>query len=658
MRRFNRLFIITLIFVMILNLFGCRRNIPTTPNSESVKINFVTGNALTTLTYNTGTPLTLPDGTSYTNGQLKPVWKYISDKLELNLEDVSTSGQSATNMIEVNAATNFSSANIYGGSVAESFMYYGARGLFVNLNDYKTYLPDFFHYLEEYPSIATSITAYDGGIYHIPYIAEIDEFSRIFFGRFSWVKALLDSNDIEDENSSLTVNYEGYWKNDLARNATNVIERQNSTMVDGKLTSNDALRVLKEYIIETYPTLTKLSDLYLGQSANYDIDELVALWRVIKLHPKTLSKVSTGQVISDVEIIPYFFRTKNQREELFKLINYFGGTRTYGTNTYTGKWYVDENNELQYTFFQDSVFEGIDYLRDLYQEGLINPDYDDQNNSANYRTVLYGSDKSVDKNGNSVVKQLGFMTFDFIPSTASSAVSNDVEAMLPPLTTLEGKHDNKFYHYIEMPRTIMTSGWAVSSASSENQIKKALSLFNYLFTEEGKFVQNFGIPGVCGDYENLYTTNKGDKVPTITKWMYDNANKYTSGDLASFGQNYIGLRLPVGYVADIGYEVQYMNEAANKSYDLYKDKVLCLTYNAESRLLQLSSPCFSLTKQEKAVLNTLSIGDFQTDMTYNYIKNGPNSVRSVSEIKQSYIDNGVEDFIEIYQGAYNRVKGN
>lgn len=646
---------VLLLGLSLLVLSGCwRREIPN--YEEPLTINFATGNSLTTLTYNTGTPLTLPDGSYYTNGQLKPVWQYISNKLDLNLTDVSTAGQTAPNMIEVNAATNFNSATIYGGGVAESFMYYGAKGAFVNLNDYKTELADFYKYLEKYPSIATSITAYDGGIYHIPYIAETDEFSRVFFGRTTWIEALLDSTDnILPETKTLNVSYQGYWKGQNERNQSNVIQLQNEKASNGILKSEDAISVLKNYIMATYPGLVKPSELYIGENAQYDIDELVALWRCVRLSPKTLTKLVTGTVIESCEIIPYFFRTKNQREDIFKLINYFGGTRVYGTNTSTGKWYIDEDNNLQYTFMQDELFEGVEYLKQIFSEGLINPDYDDLNNSANFRTILYGNDKSVDKHGNPTVRQLGFMTFDFIPSTSSSSASEDVEAMLPPVTTLEGMHDNKFYHYIEIPRTVMINGWAISKLASENQIKKALKLFNYLFTEEGSDVQNFGIPNVTADFTNHYTTLKGDKVPKISDWLVENADKYSSSDVASFGSNYLGIRLAVGYKADIGFELQYMNASAIKSYELYRN-VMTLGYNKPSKLLELSSPCYSLTKQEKSVLNTISIGDFQMDLKFNYIKGSSNSVKNVAEIKQSYIDNGVSQFIEIYQTAYDRVK--
>lgn len=646
----------------VLTLAGCRSKIPVDPDSgqtgskTELRINFATGNALKTLTYNTGSPITLPDGSIYTNGQLKPVWSYISNQLNISIKDVTVQGQTASNMIQIAAATNFEDAEIYGGNVAETFMQYGARDKLINLLDYQDKLPDFMDYLEEYPLIKQQITAYDGGIYHIPYVAEMDEFSKVFYGRYNWVEVLLDTDDVLPETKTLDIAYEGYWKDDNQRNTTNVITLQNQKALNGTLSGRDAREALLQYIDSTYPNLENKSDLYLGETSNYDIDELIALWRVIKLYPNTLFELTTGKS-GTCEIIPYFFRTKSQREEIFKLINYFGGTRVYGTNTYTGKWFVDESNTLQYTFYQDELYEGIDYLKDIFSEGLINPDYDDTNNSADYRSLFYSSDLSTNSSGASTVKQLGFMTFDFIPSTAASSPTGVVKAMLPPVTTLEGMHDDNFYHYIEIPRTVMIDGWAISANTSGEKLDKALELFNFFFTDFGSNVQNFGIPDVTADFENLYTLPNQNKVPTLSSWIVSQAQIYTNGDVAKFGQEFMGIRMAVGYKADIGFEYQNMTAQAAEGYDLYeKSNVLTLGYNKSSRLLELSAPCYSLTQQEKARLSTLTVGDDQMNMIYLYIRSDRNSVSSVAEIKKSYENANVSEFIEIYQAAYARTR--
>ena len=654
----KKILALTLVLSMVLILVGCRTKIEDNGNKgkTELKINFATGNALKTLTYNTGTPVTLPDGSIYTNGQIKPAWNYIANHLDVAIKDVTVQGQTATNMIQIAAATNFEDAHIYGGNVAETFMEYGAKGKLINLLEYKDKLPDFMKYLEEYPLIKQQLTAYDGVIYSVHYVAELDEFYKVFYGINNWIETLLDTYELLPETATLDVSYTGYWKGSKARKGANVVELQNQAASNGKLTGEVARQQLIQYIDTNYPNLEKRSDLYIDDTAEYDIDELVALWRVMKLYPNTLFKLTTGQS-GTCEIVPFFFRTKNQRAEIFKLINYFGGTRVYGTNTYTGLWYVDESNTLQFSFYQDAVYEAFDYLKQIFSEGLINSDYDDTNNSADFRSIFYSSDLSVNSSGSSTVKQLGFMTFDFIPSTAASSPTGAVKAMLPPVTTLEGMHDNKFHHYIEIPRTVMIDGWAISANASGKELDKALELFNFFFTDFGSNVQNFGIPGVMADFDNLYTLPSGDKVPTLSKWLMEQAKIYTNGDVATFGQQFMGIRMPIGYKADIGFEYQNMTKEAQEGYDLYEEKgVLTLGYNKPSKLLELSAPCYSLTRQESARLATLSIGDDQINMIYLYIRSDKNSVSSVDLIKKAYESANILEYIDIYRSAYNRTK--
>ncbi len=367
----KKILALTLVLSMVLILVGCRTKIEDNGNKgkTELKINFATGNALKTLTYNTGTPVTLPDGSIYTNGQIKPAWNYIANHLDVAIKDVTVQGQTATNMIQIAAATNFEDAHIYGGNVAETFMEYGAKGKLINLLEYKDKLPDFMKYLEEYPLIKQQLTAYDGGIYSVPYVAELDEFSKVFYGRNNWIETLLDTDELLPETATLDVSYTGYWKGSKARKGANVVELQNQAASNGKLTGEVARQQLIQYIDTNYPNLEKRSDLYIDDTAEYDIDELVALWRVMKLYPNTLFKLTTGQS-GTCEIVPFFFRTKNQRAEIFKLINYFGGTRVYGTNTYTGLWYVDESNTLQFSFYQDAVYEAFDYLKQIFRRTI------------------------------------------------------------------------------------------------------------------------------------------------------------------------------------------------------------------------------------------------------------------------------------------------
>ncbi len=122
-------------------------------------------------------------------------------------------------------------------------------------------------------------------------------------------------------------------------------------------------------------------------------------------------------------------------------------------------------------------------LADLYSEGLIHSEFADLSNSDNFRNFFYTKDEEAGQ------QQFGFMTLDWIASTTAS--NEDVVGMLPPLTTVGS---DEFIHFNENTRVIKPDGWAISTASTPEEINAALTLFDYFFTEEGNVVQNYGPP--------------------------------------------------------------------------------------------------------------------------------------------------------------------
>lgn len=610
--------------------------------SELLKVNFCHGNNQRTITYQQAVPLTMPDDSIITQGDLKPVWKYIQEQIGVQIKDVAVQDQKAVEMIEVSAATGFTDSTVYGGdNIAEQFMSYGAQGYFVNLKERMDDMPNFSKYLEENPNVAKAVTAYDGGIYHVPYTAEIGNYARVFTGRETWVREILDTKDsLVDETHSLDVHYKGYWD----RNETNVVDLQNEACNNGKLTRDVALNTLLDYISSTYPDLEKPSDLYLGKTAEYDIDELVALLRVIELSPNTLSKATTGEVVEDAQISPLFFRKTSYREDIFRLINYFDGKRVFGSDSYKGRFYLDENGEFNFSYAEDEFLERVDYLKDMFSEGLIYSEFADLSMKDEIRKPMYSKDKE------EAHKQFGFMTNDWIQSTIAS--NDDVVGMLPPVTKI-GSSD-EFVHYVENTRAIKLGGWAISTASDEKEINAALKLFDYMFTDEGRIVQNYGIPDVIAERETFVAPN-GTEYPKFNDWLINTANEMKNGDVSGFLRDYMGSLLPIGYQKEIGFELQLTNEKGWDAWDLYESAgVISSSYDSEDPLFKLLPPVFSLTEQDTAKLGTLSIGDIQTEQIFMYITNKDNAVDSIKDLKQLYIDGGIDEYIKVYQGAYDR----
>ncbi len=624
-------------------------------------------------TYLQAEPLEMPDGKIINSGDLKPMWQYVEEQLDLDLTDIATPGQKPKDMFDLAAATQFKDANIYGGpNLGQNIMSAGVDGYFVDLSAHFDKMPNLNAYLNANPLVKSSITASDGKIYHLPYIAEINNYARMFEGRYSWVTALLDGKvngatfELETETATLDVSYEAYWKassSDLPygglRKATNVIDLQNAAAVAGKLSQAQALQVLKDYIDATYPTLTNRSDLFLGETAQYDIDELVALFRVIKLSPNSLSKEATGSARTGAVIWPYFARQSNYREEVLRLITYFGGQRVHGSDAYGARFYLDEAGVLQYSYFEDEFLDQLNRIKAMFSEGLVDEKLGGAANTTNLRSGYIFKD--------TVETQLefGFMTYDFTSSTtASTGGQDDVKAMLPPLTTTPASN-GQFIHYVENSRVVKGDGWGISKASSEKQVTAAIKLLDYLFSEEGSKVQNYGTPDLweAGQvYVNPFDNTEG---PKFSSWTASKAAAVTNGDISSFLRDHIGAQIPIGYQKVIGFELQSTSANGLWSWELYFNAnngagVKMNSYSDTNTYYQLVPPVFSLTSNENSLITTTTTMSADTSLIDNMFaflasKTGEGIPTTTDEVKALFEDANVRVFIELYRFAYARM---
>lgn len=651
MKQFSRLAATVLLSLSTVSMFANNNaETPAAGNNEVAEvlnIQHAQGNNSRTMTYQKSTPMTLPDGTVVSQGDLKPTWQYIEKQLGFKISDNTVQDQKGSEMIDISAASAFKDDTVYGGqSIIEDLMNYGAQGYFLNLKDYLDKMPNFKMYLDLNPNVAKAITAYDGGIYFAPYTAEIGNYARGFEGRPAWVMALLDStSELETETHTLNVAYEGFWD----RFDVNPIAAQNAAAANGVLTRDAALAALLSHIKTNHPNLAKPSDLYLGDTAVYDMDELVALWRVIELSPNTLSKVTTGKVVEGAEISPFFPRQSKYRYDVLRLLFTLDGTRVHSSDSENARNFVDANGQMHYSYAEDDFLNKVNYLQQWYSEGLIFSEFSDLSNKDNFRKSLLFSD-SVEGQ-----RQFGFMTFDWFASTTKG--TDKAHVMLPPVTTITKAGINDFVHYVENTRAIKPDGWSISAAAPKDQQNAAFMLFDYMYSEEGHLVQNYSIPA-AREKGGKFIGPDGTEYPKFSQWTLDAAAEYKNGDISGFLRDFMGSLLTVGYQKEIGFELQITSKNGFKGWDLYtKMGVLTPSYDAYNQYLRMMPPVLSLNDQDNAKLGTVAVGDSQNDMIYLFISGDGSVVSSTDQIKKEYLDGGLETYISVYQAAYDRMMG-
>lgn len=635
-----------------------------------LKFNLAYGNKNRTVTFNQSTPMTMADGNVITAGMLKPMWQEIEKKFNVRILDVGVQDAKSNDMINTESTSGFTGANIYGGSnVADKLMSYGAEGRFVNLSELmdEGYLPNFKAYLDRNPNVRKAITCYDGNIYHIPYIAEIGTIGRTFCIRGSWVTRLLDEADAAYDTNEFTTYVQPFYVGDNARTGANggtVTPKEGITVT--KKTAEDIVDIQNKLPVKNGRTLAealiayigrnydydKPSDLYLGPAAAYDIDELVALYRVIKANPGYLTDGKADQVW------PYFARQASFREELLRMGTYYDGVKVHGSDSYTSRWMIGSDGQVHYTYSLPEVYDLLGKLSDWQAEGLVYSDMYDLSNKGNFRSALWGTDSSEKP-------RYGFMTYDFIASSTADALNPDIITILPPVAKVNGV----WQYYMDNSRVIKSDGWALSKAgSTPEQIERASAIMDYFFTEEGSLMQNYGM---LDDIESTdgYLGPDGKKWPKYKGWTPQAAAQYQKGDLSAFLRDWVGCQMAIGYQKEIGFEYQYTSQRGFDAWELLTGSTLTIpTYAGDGPkgdnpyYYTLTPPAFSLTpRQSEIVKNSTSIdSEDVVEMMFNVIRyrslgNAPAGAtvpQDYDAYLQYFKDKGLDTYEGTMQAAY------
>ena len=636
-----------------------------------LKFNIATGNKSRTMTYNQESPLNLPDGTVVTAGMLKPMWSYLEKELNSKFSDVTLQDVKATDMIQTESTSDFSGANIYGGeSIAERLMFYGTEGKFVNLTEMmdEGYMPNFKEYLSKNPDVKSAITAYDGNIYHVPYIAELNQIARTFCIREAWVTGLLDGDGASYDQNPYNVYYKGFYVDNNRRTGENggtVTPKEGTNIV--KKTDQNIIEIQNALEVKNGETLTKAliqyikdnydyaspSELFLGEKAAYDIDEMIALMRCIKANPALLTN---GK--ADV-VWPLFVRQSSYREDLLRLSTYFDGVKVHGADSYSARWYIDENGHIQYTYSKEGVYNVLQYLSNMEAEGLIYSDAYDLTEKTNYRSTLWGTDEGE-------APSFGFMTYDWIASSTADSLNPDTVVILPPVAKVNGV----WQYYLDNGRAIKPDGWAISAAgSTDDQIHRACAVMDYLFTEDGSTLQNYGLPMNLEEGKK-YTGPDGFQYPLFTTWVYDTSNKVAKGDLSTFLRDWMGCLMPIGYQKEIGFEYQYTSERGFKGWELLQNSTTHFaTYAGDGikgdnpNYYKMVPPVFSLTSRQKEMISDSTSLDTEDIVEYmfNIIRyqakgnapQGAEVAKNYDEYTAEFKKRGLDIYEETYQAAYD-----
>ncbi|MEO9276011.1 hypothetical protein ABFY09_14335 [Marinomonas sp. 5E14-1] len=234
--------------------------------------------------------------------------------------------------------------------------------------------------------------------------------------------------------------------------------------------------------------------------------------------------------------VPAFFR---HWEEMIRMVTLWDA-RTTGTDSYH-QFYIEGHDKVKHGYVDETYRTGIRNLAKWYKEGLIDKEVFTRGSKA--REYLLGNN-------------LGGMTHDWFASTAGyndslkeTIPGFDWIPMAPPASPSGVRMEENGR------TTVKPDGWALTY-SNKDPIA-SIKYMDFIFTEKGRNIANFGVEGVHW--------NMVDGKPTYTQEVLTDSQPVNSQMWS------IGAQIPIGFRQDYNYEWQWTNEIAAKGIELYTD---------------------------------------------------------------------------------------
>lgn len=528
--------------------------------AQGTALRMATGynNAKTGLFFNAevaGEGITLADGVTYHSGDLKPTWVEVQNVLGVTFED-KYQGNSAAKEFEY-WKDRLSEVDMVSGT-AVLLSEYGETGALVNIAEYLDKMPNFKAYLEENPIVRLSITGNTttGAIYFSPYFDGVNDIERMPLMRADWVQKLLDGEGafeapacnntaepayapympLEGTVDVDVVTPDGTAVETITKNydaAGNIVAKMNEA---GSMSGVEAVNMLRSYIDQAYDGYygTSRSDLFIGQNAAWDADELVALLRCVVANPQTLNGTDSVQGLFSRE------DNNNQRRvDMFRFAGTLFGIR--GLESRQDYLYVGEDGMLYDARQMPETYEALENMNAMVQEGLISKAFVDMSEEST-KTYLQND--------------LGFMHYDYnqTQTVYNATVLNDGEkymaVMIPVAHWYDGtEEDGVYMRFTESWRSVKTDGWGISKAGvgdDANKLNAALALIDYAYSDKGMILMSYGPDAFIktnddGSYVTFHFNGK--EMPVIADATYDELWEKASGNYTNYARQYLGSTL-------------------------------------------------------------------------------------------------------------------
>ena len=602
-----------------------------------------------------GEGVTLADGVTYHAGDLKPTWVEVEKQLGIKIED-KYQGNSAANEFDY-WKERMGDVDMVSGTAAK-LTEYGEQGVVVNIGDYLDQMPNFKAYLEANPIVRLSITGNTttGAIYFSPYFDGVNDIERMPLMRVDMVQKLLDGEGefkAEKCNDTAAPVYEPYMPTSgkveidvvkldgsgvetIAKDydaAGNIVAKMNEA---GSIDGVTAVNMLREYIDKAYNGYygTERSNLFVGQNAAWDADELVALLRCIVANPQTLNGTDTIQGIFSRED-----DNTARRVNMVQLGGHLFGIR--GIESRQDYLYFDVDGSLKDARQNPETYKAMERMNAIAKEGLI---------SVNFMNTADGKTKQYLENDS------GFMHYDYnqtqtLYNDPSQNVLGEGEkymaVMVPVACWQDGTEGGHYMRFTESWRSVKTDGWGISSAGvkgNDDKLHAALKLIDFAYSPKGMILMSYGPDAfIKTNADGSYATFvfNGQEMPEIADATRAELWEKASGNYTNYARQFLGSTL--SFAKSQAFEFQCTTDVGREGAG-YISNAIALGTIKHPELAVTENPWYMsvptvlpTTKAENDMINTYT--QLTANGRFSATKGGENLF--VNEIVAGYAEEGM-----------------
>ena len=418
----------------------------------------------------------------------------------------------------------------------------------------------------------------------------------------------------------------------------------------GPLTGVQAVNLLRDYIDAAYDGYygTERSNLFVGQNAAWDADELVALLRCVVANPQTLNGTDSVQGLFSRE------EANNQRRvDMIRLAGHLFGVR--GMESRQDYLYVGTDDQLHDARQEPAAYEAMARMHAMAEEGLISKAF---------------LDASEENSGTYLENDLGFMSYDYnqtqtiMNATKLQDGEKYMAVMVPVARWYDGTNEDGVYmRFTESWRSVKTDGWAISKAGVEGddaKLNAALSLIDYAYSEKGQILMSYGPDAFIkvkddGSYETFVFNGK--EMPVIADATYAELWDKANGNYTNYARMYLGSTL--SFVKSQAFEYQCTHEVGKEGAGKISTAIALGTIKHPELALAENSWYTSVptvlpsTKNENDMLNSYT--ELTANGKFSSGKGGENIF--VNIIAKGYTEEGLGSVEEAAQTVTTAWKG-